>query len=1167
MAKWHKKLASLTLMTSLVGTSLSTVSAESDQVRMSSIPVSNLFEPGNRVKENLFNPSQQKQKMMSDSVLIVKYSTPISASEHQKAGATLQRRIGSLGYDVVKINKDKKIDAVLQNYNKLKNVTYVSPSALFTKQGTPDPKLAEQYHLSLLNIGKAQTLTGKNKVRVAVIDTGIDKNHPELKSKLLPSYNAVNPMNQGSPDSHGTHVAGIIAAEKGNGIGGYGINPNVEILPIDVFDRSWGASDYVIADAILYAVEKKAKIINMSLSSYANSPLIEAAVKKALSANVTVIAAASNESTNQPAYPAALEGVISVGSTNKANELSFYSNYGPSVDVVAPGEDVYAPLYHYEKKSTFMKMSGTSMSSPVVAGVASLLLAKNPKLTPKQIEYILEHTAKDLGAKGYDTKFANGLVDPVKALSFDVSKIPASVNVKRDKASLLKTAEKVDLSKKVVKKGAIKLPYEEKFIQVPVKEGEYIQTSLFGSYDYDYKMTFYLIGKDAKLAELTVNAVANGKTEGHLYKVPQDGTLVIGVRDANGNYNAAGKSSYQLTLEKYESLVEDTNTKEEPINIKSFPYSNDKEADRTFTAEENGDSDFYTLKLPGEEPQLVNIDLSGVTGIDTAIGVYMVEQLPEEVLEEMKKDMPEGEIPPMEHLMEVSNRKPASEGEEFTFEAMPGMEYIIEVNNHTPSYYFMFMGDMESKKKEFPSSHIPYSLKVNTKTIEPDEDGLPLYGHYEEEFMEGEISIENFLNKRTQYKRNFHEFENEDWLEQQEEMMNQLRESALDYELEVGARGYLQFSGDEDYFKLQVEESGIVEFDFSYSESVPVVEIMKIHEFEDGYKDLIPVASNLEYGFSDVKTKYQLTTGLRKGEEYFIRVMDLNYQPSFDNYIITSKMKFKNTEDKYEPNNDFEKKPVKDLAAEKIRANFGSSGDLDAYYVKAKSNSIYGVHFQPLPTSKALKAKYPKELLQPIDGILVILEDTNGNRMLDEEEYGSARVMDKGFANEPEQGSFKAKSGKGYFVIIDQWSWETPAANMNEYELTVKPVNTKDEDAASKVKNNVPSKPLSLKWKATNTWESTGYLNAGVANGDSDWYKFNLGSTKSGTITFTNAQIDGVISLYDSKGKLVATSDTYGLGDAEVLNFSGKKGNYYIKVTDVFGNASLTTYSLKLKFN
>jgi subtilisin family serine protease len=1161
MVNWHKKLASLTLMTSLVGTSLSTVSAETNEVKMSSIPVSTLFEPGNREKEDLFD-TKQKQKMMSDSVLIVKYGTPLTVSDHKKAGATLQRRISSLGYDVVKIDKGKKIDSVMQNYNKLSSVIHVSPSALYTRQGIPDPKTAEQYHLSLLNIGKAQTLSGKNKVRVAVIDTGVDKNHPELKNKLLPSYNAVNPMNQGAPDSHGTHVAGIIAAEKGNGVGGYGINPNVEILPIDVFDRALGASDYVIADAILYAVEKKAKVINMSLSSYSNSPLIEEAVKKALAANVTVIAAASNEAIDQPAYPAALEGVISVGSTNKANELSFYSNYGPSVDVVAPGEDVYAPLYHYEKKSTFMKMSGTSMSSPVVAGVASLLLSKNPKLTPNQIEYILEHTAKDLGTKGYDTKFANGLVDPVKALSFNVSKIPSTLNIKRDKTSLLKAAEKVDLSKKVVKKGTIKLPYEEKFIQVPVKEGEYIQTSLFGSSDYDYKMTFYLIGKETKPTELTINAVAEGKTEGHLYKVPKDGTLVIGVRDTNGNYHAAGKSSYQLTLEKFESLIEDSNTKEEPVQIKAFPYNNEKETDKTFTAEENGDSDFYAFKLAGEEPQIVNIDLSGVTGIDTAIGVYMIEQIPEEMLQ----DMPEEEMLPMEHLMEVVNRKPLGEGEEFTFEAMPGMEYIIEVNNHTPSSYFM-MGDMQDKKKEFPSSHISYSLKVKAKSVEPDEDGLPLYGHFEEEFMEGDISIENFLSKRNQYKRSFHESENEDWLEQQEEMLNQLRESALDYELEAGARGYLQFSGDEDYFKLQIEESGIVEFDFSYSESVPVVEIMKIHEFQDGYKDLVPIASNLEYGFSDVKTKYQLTTGLRKGEEYFIRVMDLNYQPSFENYVITSKMKFKNTEDKYEPNNDFDKKAVKDLAGEKIRANFGSSGDVDAYYVKAKSNNIYGVHYQPIPTTKELKAKYPKELLQPIDGILVILEDKNGNRMLDEDEYSSARVMDRGFANEPEQGSFKAKTGKGYFIIIDQWSWDYPPANLNEYDLTVKPVNTKDEDAGSVVKNNVPSKPLSLKWKAKNSWESTGYLNAGVSNGDSDWYKFNFSSSHSGNITFTNAQIDGVIGLYDSKGKMVSTSDTYGLGDAEVLNFSVKKGTYYIKVTDIFGNASLTPYSLKMKVN
>ncbi|WP_137792033.1 S8 family serine peptidase [Bacillus sp. E(2018)] len=1164
MNKWHKTLASFGLSVSLIGTSFAPVFAETDQysAEKSSIPVSELFKPGNRVKENPYNLSKQKDQI-SDSVLVVKYNKKLTTADHKKAGATLQRRITSLGYDVVKINKGKKMESVMKAYGKNGKVDIVSPSANYVKLGTTDPKIDQQYHMSLLNIDKAQQMAGKNKVRVAVIDTGIDSKHPELKNKLLPSYNAVNPMNQGAPDSHGTHVAGIIASEKGNGIGGYGVNPNVEILPIDVFDRAGGASDYVIADAIMYAIENKAKVINMSLGSIFPSPLIKDAVAKAIAADITVVAAAGNEGMNLNSYPAAFEGVISVGSTNKDNLLSSYSTYGPSVDVVAPGEDVYAPLYHFEKKSSFMKLSGTSMASPVVAGVASLLLSKNPNLSPREVEYILEQTGKDLGDKGYDTKYANGLVDPVKALSFDASKIPSSVYVPKSKTSLLKAAEKVTVDGKTVKEGTIKVAYEENFIQLPVKKGELLQTVLEGSAEYDYKLTYYMVGKGIKPLQKEVNKTLEGKSEGYLYEVPEDGTLVIGVSDVNGNYNKDGKSAYKLSLEKYDSLLEDTNTRENPVAVESFPFVSEGEGDWTFTGQD-GDSDFYTFKT--EEPQIVKVEVGGIPGIDSTLSLKVIEPMPEE---EMPEDMPEEDMPFMEEEMDIINMKPTGEGEVLTFEAMPGMEYVVELDNHTPGFFFPMSLLEDGFASEYPSSHIPYSLKIDAKGLEEDEDGFPMGEHLEEEYNEGDMDFEEFITKRNDYKKNHHDSMNgeEDWMEEEQAIMDQIREAALPYNPEAGAEGSFQFAGDEDLYKLEVEESAILEFDLSNSEAVPAMEIMKMVEIEEGYSTLMTVATNITYGMMDIETKEKFTAGLQSGGEYYIRVMHPNYQPSFDKYSFTSKVVVENPEDKHEPNNDIENTPVKDMAAETVRGNYAMNGDFDAYYVKAKTSGIYGVHYKTIPPTKEMQQKYSKDLLKPIDGLIAILEDKNGNRILDPEEFDSARVYDRGWDNEPEQGSFKAKAGNGYFVIADQWLWDFPVPNLNEYELTVKPANTKDEDAASVVKNNIPSKPIALKWASKTTWANQGNLNAGVTGGDADWYSFSFSAPHSGQITFANEQVDGVISLYDSKGKLVATSDTYGLGDAEVLNYNIKAGKYFIKVTDVFGNASLTPYSLKMKIN
>ena len=204
------------------------------------------------------------EKFLSEDTLVIKYTKPLSLNDHKRAGGTLLRQFSGLNYAVVKVKDKRNLQKVMGKYKSLGQVTSVYPSALYKPFATPDPKISEQYYHQMLSIEKAQSLAGKNPVTVAVIDQGIDMGHPELKGRLLPGYNAVNPMNQGLPDFHGTHVAGIIAGNKGNGIGGFGVNPNVKILPIDIAERGWGVYDFAVADAILHAVDKGVKVINMS---------------------------------------------------------------------------------------------------------------------------------------------------------------------------------------------------------------------------------------------------------------------------------------------------------------------------------------------------------------------------------------------------------------------------------------------------------------------------------------------------------------------------------------------------------------------------------------------------------------------------------------------------------------------------------------------------------------------------------------------------------------------------------------------------------------------------------------------------------------------------------------------------------------------------------------
>lgn len=1154
LKQWQKSVTSLGLSLSLLGTGFTTVLAEGP-VTKSKLSFKQYLEEGKKT-QNKYDLIRKQNGELSSTEFTVKYTKSLSKEDHKRAGTTLVRKMKGLNYDIVKIQKGKKPEDVIKNYQKMKQVVTVTPSATYVPYSLPDPKVSKQYHLSLLKIAEAQKLAGKNKVKVAVIDGGADTKHPELKNKMLPTYNTTDPLQQAMPDFHGTHVAGIIASEKNNGVGGYGINPNTSILSIDVFGRGWGASDYTVAEGILYAVQQKADVINMSLGSSYPSPLIKEAVQKALDAGIPIIASAGNSGVNELNYPAAFEGVISVGSTNKENKLSSYSTFGPSVDLVAPGEAVYAPLYDMEKGSTFYSMSGTSMSAPVVTGVASLLLSKYPNLTPRQVEYILEQSAKDLGGQGYDIHYGAGLVDPVAALKFDVKKIPASVTVVKNKEGLLKAAESLTLGPRFKKvDDAILKPYEEKFYKVDVKKGESIQTTLKGAANYDYQLSFYMIDSKGVAEPVVVNQVAEGKKEGHLYTAEKDGTLVMSVGDANGNYHAGGKSNFTLEAMKLTQLPADTNTEENPTVIKEIPFK-DKSLSNTFIGED-GDSDYYSIKV--DEPKTLKIDLSGVAGIDGTIAYYVKEEMPElpdDLTEEEKKQWEEEWANMAQEPVEIINNKGIGESESLYVEADPAAEIIVEVNNHTNSFFGFFDPSAEQNEEStFPSSALPYELNVDAIEIPEDEDGFPIWDEEGEEHSEDNVTVEDKV------KAHFHE-SGEGEEEEELDMVAMVREMAPEYDQEEGATAYLQTMDDEDWFKLSPSKDGVYEFDFSDSGAIPIVEIVKVVEMEDE-ATFEPVTHNVTFDWWSIKGKAKMLAGLSSKEEYYIRVASPEFQFTTEPYSIKSKLVVDGLGDANEPNDSLT--DVKDMKSSTVKGNYSLSNDMDVFYVKAQQTGLYGVDWKPLQLTADQKKKYPAELQQPLDGVVVVLKDLNGNRTLDEDEFGTQSIIDINYENEGEQGAFKTEKGKGYFVVTLNFTME-PVPSMVPYQLSVTPYNMKDEDATSKVKNNIPSKPLSFK-KSGKTWEAKGYLNAGVPYGDSDWYKLSLDATTKGSISFDFQLVDGVIELYGSNGKLVAQSNNYANGDAEILYFNLKKGNYYIKVRDVHGNASISPYQLKVTKN
>lgn len=1135
-------------------------------------------------KAKISQVSKEEGKKFIENQLVVKYKAPLSASDHRKAGGKLIKGFASLGYDVIEVQGNNKLEDVANNYAKLANVSSVTRSAYVTRMATPDPKVQDMFHLSNLNVEKAQSLAGTNKVKVAVIDTGIDASHPELKNKLITNVNVMNSLKKGLPDSHGTHVAGIIAAEKGNGIGGYGIAPNSDIVSIDVFNRSFFTSDYTIAEGILEAIRQDVDVMNMSLGSYYPSPIIKDAVQKAIDKGIVIVAAAGNDGVNLASYPASYEGVISVGATDENNELAFFSTYGPAVDVVAPGHKVYAPVYDVDKGSSFVEMSGTSMATPVVTGAVSLLLSKHPNLTPYQVSYILTKTAKDLGEKGYDLKYGYGMIDLEKILSFDPATIPADPAVKEEDA--IAKAKDLDFTFEGTQvSGKIQKLNQTDLYRTSLKKDEYIQITLSGKekYDLKFELLFFKNGESKVTKKIEVNNVAEGNVEGTLFQAPEDGTLVIAVKDSFGKYHEAGQSSYELALHKSEELLVDDNTMENPVVIGSLPFTSswnnfitdelltqeavevdgedsavdaaatsevvkEEESSETKEVEIHGDSDFFRFTIPNNEEgemQTVKISLSDIPGIDPSIKLHMVEKMDgEEFVYEMNQ----------------SSNFGIGKGEELVFSAMPGQEFIAEVTNK-PYYYdiFYMYEDVEVDEDKAYSSFIPYQVKIDVTTLPEDEDNLPaMYGmdSPEEALIEGDI--EEYLARKAAIK----EIMVDSYTNWYEEYIKTIKESARELGEEEAGEGYLQTSGDEDWFIFTPKHSSIFEVNFAKTNGYKPAQV-NIQKYDEESKGFYYLYSNSMWNWTDgsVSVEDSFTLGLQAGETYYFQISDVMYQPSFEPYSFSVKTLVKDTADKFEANDSY--KDATKITTGSFTANFGVVNDEDYYYFKPGKEGVFSVNATP----GELPAKYnnvPAKHKSEIDLVLVVIEDTNGNGKLDKEEESNMTYVDSTLFNEAESLGFKTKKDAGYFIVAFDYYGHN--SSLVPYVLTVGEVNHIDEDQGSIVKNNIPSQPIFMTSTGKNSFYGTGYLNMTSNKGDVDYFKFYVSEAVKRTLTFkVPADIDGKVTVYDEKGTQIASSDLYGIGDNEVLSLDLKKGSYYIKVEDTFGNASAEPYEILIK--
>jgi hypothetical protein len=287
-------------------------------------------------------------------------------------------------------------------------------------------------------------LIEQNAALTAILDTGIDKNHDDLWSRIWRNDDemggevGVDDDGNGYVDDewgwnwaddcpnifdnngHGTHVAGIAGAEPDNDIGVAGQGWTYRFMMIlKVLDGAAGGQSSWIAQGIFYAAVKGAKVINLSLGSYNPSALIRNSIDFAYGSGCVIIAAMGNDDTDLPFYPAAYENVIAVGATDGEDFRAWFSNHGTHIDVVAPGNDIYSTL----PGDDYGWGSGTSMAAPHVSGLAALILGGNPGMSAEWVRYIIRSTSDDeIGdvvedVAGFDEHFGYGRINDYSTLA------------------------------------------------------------------------------------------------------------------------------------------------------------------------------------------------------------------------------------------------------------------------------------------------------------------------------------------------------------------------------------------------------------------------------------------------------------------------------------------------------------------------------------------------------------------------------------------------------------------------------------------------------------------------------------------------------------------------------------------------------------------------------
>jgi len=407
--------------------------------------------------------------------IIVKFKPGVSedaiANLNSRHGAATFYRSRHFDFRRLRISRRRKtVSEMLELYRRNPHVEYAEPNYIAHAFWKPNDEYYQyQWHMNNAEYGgihmeEAWDIeSGNNGIRVAVIDTGVAYEDytepgrwwrrktyyraPDLgETAFVPGYDFVDDDSHPNDDNgHGTHISGTIAQTTNNGIGVAGVAFNCLIMPVKVLDTNGSGTYADVAEGIRFAVDNGAHIINMSLGGPYYSVTLRDAVAYAYSKGVTIVCAAGNDgSSNAVSYPAAYDDYcIAVGATRYDETVTYYSNGGSSLDLVAPGGDLNVDQngdgyvdgilqQTFGSKTNdwgYWFYEGTSCAAPHVSGVAALLIAEGVATTPDEVREFLQSSAKDKGPSGWDPDYGWGILDAAAALAYTPGPVNSNPSV------------------------------------------------------------------------------------------------------------------------------------------------------------------------------------------------------------------------------------------------------------------------------------------------------------------------------------------------------------------------------------------------------------------------------------------------------------------------------------------------------------------------------------------------------------------------------------------------------------------------------------------------------------------------------------------------------------------------------------------------------------------